>query len=181
MKKIKKNNFYNLIKKEGNSFQCKLQNKIIKFEKKLKELKLVKKQKVIQCLNSLIELKEFLTANFITSEYVNNMENELSRLKEFFENVELYRKGNLEVESKVVNFESKLMDVGNVDVKICEGVVKKMVYKKMMERFEVEECKIGMPFLPVFYDIAYDYVQYPSEEGHVAKLLKGFSFFSRKK
>lgn len=172
--------FYDLKVKEGNSFQIKLQNKIVRFIRKYNEMRIVKKQKVKQALNALLELKQFLSDNFIVSEYVNSVEKELKRVNEFFENVDLYRKGNLEVEEKVKNFETEIVDISGVRIKISETVVKRMVYEKMMKRFEVKENKIGMPFLPVFYDMAYDYVQYPSEESHVSKLLKGLSFFSRK-
>ena len=55
-----------------------------------------------------------------------------------------------------------------------------MAYYGIEKGMKVDDKPRKMPFLPIFYDLAYEFIEYPKVENSMAGILKNFDFFNKK-
>lgn len=192
-------NFRHGIKNKEKDYRSQLINFIIDFEKLKTEMEnYIEKapnkfknifEKCKKLENHLAAFISFLDDNFLSCGFLNNHKNEVTEIKLFYEHLLRYANCEIELESEILKFR-----VGALYTKLENAIenskqakyisvkkAKALVEQKFKEKIDVQDNNIKMPFLPVYYDLAYDYIQYPKEDSkHLTKLLRGFSFFSKK-
>lgn len=183
---------------DGNDYQTLLKNHIIKYNKlnfellkcSSKNFKAYKNiyEKIKKLNECIIELYNFLNNNFVDNAFLDVLRNETSLILEFYENMLKYKKCDFSGSSKIDNFKvpsnyeyiKDAVEYAKNNKIVSLKIARELVFSEIEKIFECEENVINIPFLPVYYDLAYDYVQYPSEdEGKINKLLKGLSFFNK--
>lgn len=201
-----KNEFFKFQRKEikGKGFDVSLKNFILKTHfKKENLINLIKKdnteklrsikEKAKQLFLTVKEFSFFLEKNYVSSEHVNSLYKESQGLFHFFKNLEERKNGNLQVEKDIYDFKTpeSFKEVDNFFDKLKHTIEfdSKEVKKKFMDYLQksitVEPSQINLPFLPVLYDLAYDFIEYEvntKQQGGISKLISKFSSsFSLKK
>lgn len=131
------------------------------------------------CNNFLIkieELERFIFDNFVESEFIKNLKEDtilvLSYLKNLFDSFIVpdfvVPKNFKDLENELLN----LKDHKNYDPKKLRSFLLEIVEK----RLEVNTKSRNMPFLPIFYDIANDFIDYSRIDDSIASLLETFKF-----
>lgn len=183
----------------GSDYQTTIKNHIIIYEKRYKELQIYSK-KNIKGIKNLYEkckkLKEcvdgflkYLGDNFVDNLFMINLGKDTEQVFAFYENLFKYKNCNLKIQGRIDDFKvpasfeflKDAIDFAKKNKTMSLKKAKELVGKEIEKCFKIEENIIKIPFLPVYYDLAYDYVQYPKEEddSKVNKLLKGMAFFNK--
>ncbi|WUR02806.1 uncharacterized protein VNE69_03027 [Vairimorpha necatrix] len=150
-------------------FITKLENKIRSVKKLLK-----KDNSRVKCIRKKFEnvkkvtemFLNFLNENYVESEYLNNLRNEVENIlkiddvSSFSVNLFVFD----DVSSEIVSMR---------DIKSKKEVKEDLIlYLKGL--FEINNDQLeNVPFIPDFYDIAYDYIKYP--ETNINELLKNIT------
>lgn len=135
--------------------------------------------------NSVGEISRFLTENFVESNYVEQLKVQCSSVLAFIQTLIEYRNGIITENIKPFKCPSLFVKISNdLNVLNQEKTVESKKLKASIldiieKRMEVDSRPRKMPFLPVFYDLAYDYIDYPNENTEMAQKLQGFSFFKK--
>lgn len=126
-------------------------------------------------------LDQFLDDNFLTSPYVKDLYRAISSVHGFVTKLLEYKSGIIHrdidqyaVPAQFVEYSlcfeslkrSKMVDKQNL---------KNILVNILEKRLDLKVERTKLPFLPVFYDIAYDYVGYPGLDSDLSKTLQNFS------
>lgn len=193
-----KESFENLKKLENSDYQTVIKNHIVSFRKFEDELKRLTTKNVSGFRNiyekckklneSIISFHKYLIDNFVDNAFIESLEKESADVFLFYENIFKFKNCDLSVEAKIdefkvsKNFEylKDAIDYAKKNKVISLRKARDLITKEIEGAFPIEENTIKTPFLPVYYDLAYDYVEYPKEDdGKVNKLLRGLSFFNK--
>ncbi|KAG0440285.1 hypothetical protein DMUE_1854 [Dictyocoela muelleri] len=179
------------------AYYRKVSNEIIKIELLLKKITVKSKSRnfyensVDKIIAKSENLQNFLHENLVESQFLNTLINEAKILSIFFKYLKEFEQCEKIDPSPILNFklpklfgdlevEIEKMKVGR---KFNQKCLQKHIKNKFSEIFKVDN-PIPVPFPPVFYDIANDYIQYPQDKSNIAgltDLLGKLNLFGRKK
>lgn len=183
---------------EDHRFNTQMALRILKFEESKKIfleklttdnlliLELFDKSKIL--LNTGKQLKLFLEENFIESKYVNQMYNAVSEVDVFITKLLEFKNGAIDAIEYIDNFIvpeyfkefetvlNSLKAKKTVDTKKLKQLLLKILENNIKGEFKARNT----PLLPIFYDLANDYIKYPSEKINFLKSFKSFNFFNKK-
>lgn len=175
-------------------FNTQLANKILDVERNIEELKSkIKETKIaIQIFEharnlsmSISNLERFLSDNFVESEFIVKLKNECAQILAYIKSILDYQNGDLGANVDGFKTPSMFKDVDvelkelNSNKKIDEGKLFEILLGKVEKRLKVDDKPRKMPLLPVFYDVAYDYIEYPKLEDTMAGMLQKTEFFKK--
>ncbi|KAK1349868.1 hypothetical protein CWI38_2069p0020 [Hamiltosporidium tvaerminnensis] len=144
-----------------------------KMDKKNGKLKNVY-EKIKKYFNSISDLKIFLKKNYVNSEYLESLSSDANQLLKIYENLVKCRTPGITFKSEENILPERYKDLKNfVDFSISKadiGFSESIKYLEEMVNgyFEPRSQYENVPFLPVFYDNAYDYIVYPKPENDLA-------------
>ncbi|KAF7683625.1 hypothetical protein TCON_1166 [Astathelohania contejeani] len=179
-----------IVRRSEFTFEDRLSNSIIKAVKSMNSLHRHKEVddlrnfygKVKKAFKAYAELNNFLDGNFIKSEYVEKMCDKLERIMEFCGAMEEYK--NADFSKKIIidqfilpdgfEFLDAAVKYLKANAKICPKKLKEIAVSKIEEIIRVSEPTNGLPFLPVTYDIAYDFLEYPKIEKTESNIFSKF-------
>lgn len=176
-------------------FNTQLANKILEVERntgilktKVKETKIA--IEVFECIRalsiSIVNLERFLNDNFVESQYVVDLKISVEKLLAYVKSILDFQNGNLENKEDRFTVPVFFKDL-EVDLKLLSQVkqidpskLRDILMNKLEKRLKVDTRPRKMPFLPVFYDIAYDFINYPKVSEPVTEMLEKTDFFNKK-
>ena len=129
----------------------------------------------------------FIDKNYVKSPFSLRLREDVRALNKFFEVLVCKGKGDMSKLGEIKAFKTPnaFKDVeGSVEAcKESEDFDMKAIRKCLMDELEKRvspfEGSLEMPFLPVLYDLAYDFIEYPdarSREKHVSKFISRLLF-----
>lgn len=135
-------------------------------------------------LNLAVEsLSSFLYENFMESAYVKSIKESTEKLHLHISNLVAYKNGkidmNVETCPVLVWFEDDYESLKKLQnhKKVDHKKLRTMLMDCVSELLKTEDKERLMPFLPVFYDLAYDYISYPSaNENGISGIFKKLGF-----
>lgn len=177
-------------------FNTQLARKILSVENRKKELESVIVEtddpfKTFEYSSSLIaavrDLERFLEDNFVESKFLKRLKLSCEQVHQFFKKLMEYHSGILHdgiddfrVPECFKSVEEALEGMKK-SKKIDKTKLRKILLDIVEKRLTVD-CKTRrMPFLPVFYDLANDYINYETVDNSIAGILQSFNFFNKKK
>lgn len=146
----------------------KIESKILAFKKLLK-----KDNTRINCLRNKLKViykvveqfLNFLSENYVESEYLKKLQIELENILTFFTDF------NSDLDLCVfVDVEDEIKSCKNIKSK---NDIREDLINVLKSFFSPSGNQVdNVPFLPEFYDIAYDYIKYPSDNKNINELLE---------
>lgn len=131
---------------------------------------------------SVTELYQFLEDNFLHSAFAKELYAATSEVHAFITRLFEYRNGVLHTGAERFEVPALFSDCKKA-LKALEGrksirgkKLREMMLGILEERLSSDFRKRSMPFLPVFYDIAYDFIEYPAVDNDVSETLGNLSF-----
>ncbi|KAM0681192.1 hypothetical protein GINT2_000386 [Glugoides intestinalis] len=131
------------------------------------------------------DLERFLKDNFVDSAYISQFNNSTEKVLSFIKRMMEYSNGNINLDidsfktpiyfEDVAEYLEELKHAKKINPKKLRSLLLDIVEK----RLQVPEENVKMPFFPVFYDIANDYISYSSIDNSVAEILQKFHFSSK--
>jgi hypothetical protein len=132
------------------------------------------------------ELSQFLNDNFVSSLFVKDRCKDISVVHTFITNLLEFQNGD--VHAAIDGFEVPVYFAE------CTEAFESLKNRRMVDprklrtilinilegRLRTDLARRAMPYLPVFYDLAYDFIDYPRKEDDIAGTFKGFNFFNKK-
>lgn len=132
------------------------------------------------------ELKQFLDDNFLASSFVADRCGDISAVHTFIANLLEFKNGNLHAAIDGFSVPVYFAD--------CTEALESLRGRRMVdprrlrtilinlleERLGTDVAPRKMPYLPVFYDLAYDFINYPSAEEGIVGTLKDLDFLNKK-
>lgn len=130
-------------------------------------------------------LDAYLSDNFIESKHVPLLKSNCSEVLSFLKKIMEFQAGIIHPD--IDKFQTPEMFSCVRDAfealkskrQIKPSKLRSMLIDILEKHIEVDDRHRSMPFLPVFYDIAYDFISYPIHESSVAGLLRSFNFFNK--
>lgn len=132
------------------------------------------------------ELKRFLEDNFIDSAYVEQMHSAVHLVHGFITKLFEYQNGAVEFSENIQQFKipeffaehKKAFEILRNEKIVDKAKLRSLLLNLIEERIVTNVDDRKIPFLPIFYDLAYSFIVYPQEEGtDILTSLKNFSFF----
>ena len=118
----------------------------------------------------------FLDDNFITSAYLTNTNSELNK---FYKNLSGYIETNGKIKELFIpsNFAiyKEQITTSIKNIKITKNNIQDIIMMYFKKFTTVNQEKRNMPLMPVFYDLAFDYIQYPDIEIELSNKLASTS------
>lgn len=188
-------------KLEERDYQSKVCNFICEFEKSKEEVErvMIAKRKIRKVLVKCDKNKEicsefisFLSKNFVTNDYLKSYKEDIEKVCRFFDCLVRFYDCDVDFESEIDSFcvpasfskYEKILNEYKENKKVSYNKAREIMINRIEERLKPKKCTLKVPFLPVYYDIAGNYIKYPIEETKtesvVSGLLKRFSFFGKK-
>ncbi|KAI5147950.1 hypothetical protein ENBRE01_0010 [Enteropsectra breve] len=137
--------------------------------------------------NEMKSLFQFLDDNLVDSPYVSSLLESARAVHEFFDHQLSVSTGKKRVSKKDFlvpkYFEQYKEDLEYIasHTKIQPGELRKQMIEKLQKMYRDASLSAPlMPQAPVFYDIAYDYIKYPSNETEFSGIFKGLAGILRK-
>lgn len=176
-------------------FNTQLAVKILEVERNMKSLKAKLKSSKIaieayECIKVLhtavCNIERFLSDNFVESEYILELKDSCDQVLAFVKSILNYQNGDLSsqlssfVVPKLFNEISAELHEMNKEKKIDSQKLALILRETLEKRLKVDDRVRKMPLLPVFYDIAYDFIEYPKTDESVVGILQRFDFFNKK-
>ncbi|ELQ75073.1 hypothetical protein THOM_2002 [Trachipleistophora hominis] len=141
----------------------KMKTKVIKSMGKVRSFPL-KRAKIVDMKQLLQTFCAFLEQNYVEHENVKKLLNEVLRVEAFIEEI-VYRikfgRRNCDISDLNLECFPELNPYIIRDVKLFDNeafTTKALIMDEVARSFEKKEI---LPFLPIFYDIAYDHIQFP--------------------
>lgn len=131
-------------------------------------------------------LDKYLSDNFVESEHVSLLKSSCSQVLDFLRKIMEFQVGVIHPSIDEFQVPEMFSCVGDSfealksKKRIKPSKLRSMLVDVVEKRIEVDDKHRSMPFLPVFYDLAYDFIGYSTQETSVAGLLRGFNFFNKK-
>ncbi|KAK6090394.1 hypothetical protein P3W45_000491 [Vairimorpha bombi] len=169
------NNEYKVSDKKYNSL---LIIYITRLENKLKGLKgLIKKDNTrIDCISKKLNVVDkvldkfmnFLRDNYVESRYLDNLKKETDLLINIYKNI----KNTGEVTPVELSVYADIKDqIFSSKIMKDKKSLRSELIEYLTNYFSQDKEYKNVPFLPDFYDIAYDYIEYPSTDKNINELL----------
>ena len=110
------------------------------------------------------EFRKFLENNFVVSEYVDIVH------KEFLDIFEDFNKNRqITVRKCFVEVKEELKTIFKRDFTTPDDL-RKIIFDLLEKRIKVDSEKRNLPLLPVFYDLAHDFISYPDPDDFKGRL-----------
>lgn len=118
----------------------------------------------------------FLDDNFITSTYIINTNNELNKFyKDLSECMKINNKNkDIFIPSSFIIYKEQII-ISIKNIKITKSNMQDAIMMYFKKFTTVNQEKRNMPLMPVFYDLAFDYIQYPDTEAELSNKLASTS------
>jgi hypothetical protein len=176
-------------------FNTQLANKILEVERNINILKTRVKEteiviEIFECVRilslSISNLERFLNDNFVESSYVLDLKMNVDKILAYVKSILDYQNGNLE--TKIDKFvapnifkeiEPEFNHLNKIK-QIDSSKLHEILINKLEKRLRVDTRPRKMPFLPVFYDIAYDFIEYSKSAEPVSGMLQKCDPFNKK-
>lgn len=176
---------------KDNRFNTQLARKILYFEEKYNNLNDYFKSSNISEFeafiaskklgDSILDLKRFLSDNFVESVFVSQTETSCMALVDFLQKLVEFKNGIIhkDIDSFVVpemflEIEAKIDELKtNKSIKISK--LKNLLLKIVEDELNIDSKEKIMPILPTFYDLAFDYVTYDKTDILMSQLLNNFT------
>lgn len=135
------------------------------------------------------KFQQFLSKNYASSQFVSDYYIGIISVNKFYLNIRNRNKGDMGGNEEIEDFKVPQFfcqdilnskSVMNVD---CKAVKSKLL-RKLIDGVKIEEYEGKMPFLPVSYDLANDFIKYPNERAEksgLSSFISKFSSFSFRK
>lgn len=176
-------------------FNTQLARKILLVENRKKDLESLVAEtddpfKTFGCSNDLLtavcDLERFLDENFVESKFLKNLKSSCEQIHLFFKKLMEYHSGVLH--SDIDGFKApecfksieKFLEAMKKAKKIDQSKLRRILLEIVEKRLAVDCKSRKMPFLPVFYDIANDHINYETVDNSIAGILQSFNFFNKK-
>ncbi|KAM0672768.1 hypothetical protein CWI42_051840 [Ordospora colligata] len=178
---------------EGRGYDAEVARRVKKIEKaKRKLFVLIEKRptkvlcigKKAQVLQSELEgLKMFLGENLVESKYINKVLEDTKSLCMYYAKIYefiVFLKNDEMIDAFVVptmfkNLELQIVQAREDFSKVPKKYLKAELMKQLEESLIPKEPVIKMPFVPVIFDIARDYISYPPDDKKLSELFKQLS------
>lgn len=119
--------------------------------------------KVKALLNGIDEFIIFLKENYVESGYLSRIQRETLRLRDYYEGLLEGKKGEeFEVPEYFKGISKEIVESGAREVKDKKKIRKEILEE--IEKYLSSSTEMNVPFIPDFYDIAFDYIRYPAVE-----------------
>ncbi|KAL6122587.1 hypothetical protein NUSPORA_00355 [Nucleospora cyclopteri] len=116
------------------------------------------------------EFKLVLNRNFIRSDFVKDAAEQTKILYDILKSFTIPKSSvKYEIPIFYKQIESSIL---NLKTKIPNDVIKKTLFNYLKTQISCKEEKRNLPFLPVFYDIAYDFIDFPVDDQVICGLEK---------
>ncbi|KAI4291952.1 hypothetical protein PAPHI01_1226 [Pancytospora philotis] len=125
------------------------------------------------------DLFHFLENNYCLSEHVRRLHDDAAAFREVLRGLVDDQSGDagaaaLSLPAAYKAYASRISELRSTG-KLDRGTLKKRLLKTLERRLGLAGAQPVMPFLPVFYDIAYDYIAYPEDYEDVTASLANTS------
>lgn len=142
-------------------------------------------KKVEKLLETLDRLKVVLNENLVESAYVEKMINDTEELKAYYLNIAEFKRclkwddsiDGFKVPLSFKEVEPQILEVRDdlsyVSRKCLRGALSKYLEKSL----QPTKPAIKVPFIPVLFDVARDYISYPAEDKNMEDLFKKLHMF----
>lgn len=164
---------------EDSKYNSMLVKHVLKVEKRKLQLEnlIQKDNSRIRCilgkvkvyLKALSAFEVFLKENFVESKALKTLKNEATALQDFYENLLEGHKSEYNAHESFKGLADKIKESSN-HVKTDKKKVRKEILNDL-EKFFSCSPQMNIPLLPEFYDIAYDYIQYPPVDQKTMEVL----------
>lgn len=138
-------------------------------------------------LNLLQSFSVFINDNFIASEYIDDLLNSAQKIRAFATELKNYREPEVlkpEVSAFIAPKYFENYSDGFESLRSSAFIYRRALLKLLVTEFEKELIcdtkKRTLPFLPEFYDLAYDFIEYPKKNEGVSGLLQSLRFSNKK-
>lgn len=135
---------------------------------------------------AICDLERFLDDNYVESAFIKELKDSCEKVLSFLNKIAEYSNGifHSDIDSFTVpkHFEEvsaeieKLKKEKKIDNKKLRSILLDIVEKGL----EIDAKPRKMPLLPVFYDLANDYIDYSSVDNSAAGVMQNFQFFGKK-
>lgn len=141
------------------------------------------------------DLEKFLSDNFVESNYVTELKESSKKVLRFIKSVMEHSNGitvdkavdlkgleeRIDAFTAPLHFEevADALEKIKTERKMKPSHVRSLLLGLVEKRLKVDVNSRRMPFSPVFYDLAYDYIDYSSVDNSVAGLLQNFNFSNK--
>lgn len=175
-------------------FNTQLALKILKIENKEKDLfNLLRSTEdpyqVFELANSLSvaanDLQRYLDDNFVESAYTESFKVSSEKVLSFIKKLLEYSNGTLHADIDAfvtpIHFQEVASHLENMKQKrtVSTSKLRLLLLNILEKRLSVSTQLRRMPFLPVFYDIANDYINYSRISNSISGLLQSFNIFRK--
>ena len=177
-------------------FNTQLAIKILKIENNLKNFKLKIKllnngifeifESIKQLNSSVCDFERFLSDNFVESSFISELKTSCDQVFEYVKGILDYQNGiihndlkSFKVPNLFKEIQNDLINLNNLK-KIDPKKLRTILLETVEKRMKIDDKPRKMPFLPVFYDLAYEFIEYPKNDNSMAGILKNFDFFNKK-
>ncbi len=139
-------------------------------------------------LNKSINLKNFLDDNFIESKYVNETILAIQSVHQFISKLLEYNNGIIEVYNYIEDFEvptyfieyKTMFNQLKNKKTVSQKKLKELLFSLINNRVEGDFRNRNAPLLPIFYDLAYEFIEYPKSDMSFINVFKNLNFFNKK-
>lgn len=188
---------------EDDSFESLLKGRILRVESsKRKLLRLMKKGACrLRCLHAksrafLDEVREFnvfISKNYVKSDFAAGLERDAADMCEFLGAVVLRSKGDMSRAQVVLDFRvpdafrevESFVETIRCSAELDTTAVREKLLGELEKLVSVQEgISARIPFFPVFYDLAYDFIEYPGTKyggSRISEFVSKLSSLSFKK
>lgn len=136
-------------------------------------------------LTSVSILDVYLSDNFIESSYVTLLRSGCLEILDFLKKIIEFQSGILHSDidkfqvPKIFSSIKNTLEALKCKRQIMPSKLRSMLINTVEKRIEVDDRRRSMPFPPVFYDLANDFISYSTQDNSVAGMLRSFSFFNK--
>lgn len=131
-------------------------------------------------------LECFLDENFVESRYVKELHQSVDEVHRYISRLNSFRNGNLNVNLDDLPPLPHLEEYANIlkglgaRKMVDDSRLRDLLLENIGKCFSVKKEERKLPLLPVFYDLAYDYITYPTDSSTISGIFKKFSLFTKK-
>ncbi|KAF9754365.1 hypothetical protein NGRA_3351 [Nosema granulosis] len=124
---------------------------------------------------SIEDFISFLKENYVDSEYLKSIRDGTKSLKEYYESLAEGKKiENYKIPEYFKNISEQIVN-SSKGLEKDKKKIKKEILEEL-ERYLSTSTAMNVPFIPDFYDIAFDYIKYPPVEEKVEEAFRNLNF-----
>lgn len=172
-------------------FNTQLALKILDFEKKMEDfIKNIKNEDISELdiftkskeLNdAIMNLDSFLADNYVDSQYVLGCKKDCAVVLDFFKMIMEFKAGKVNEEIDAFTAPNVFHSLNDCFEKFkrrkqVDPIKLRSLLLEILEREMKVNTREGcIPLMPIFYDLAFDFVEYKKDETPMSKLMRAFS------